>query len=40
MKMEREQKQKHGRHTELIRANVYSGGNGSGESGIKNKILT
>ena len=39
MKKERQQKEEHGRHSELIRTNVYSGENGSGESGMKDKIL-
>ena len=39
MKKEREQKEKHGRHAELIRANVHSGGNGSCESSMKDNIL-
>ena len=39
MKKERELKEEHGRHAELIRPNVYSGGNGSGEFSMKDKIL-
>ena len=39
MKKKRERKEEHGRLAELIRANVYSGGNDSCESSMKDNIL-